>query len=95
VQLAPPAREQGVVDRVAHQGVREAEPSRSVVVEQPGREGRVERLVERLRELTHFDHLYVGGGNGHRLTVDLGPKATIVSNTAGILGGIKLWERHE
>jgi polyphosphate glucokinase len=40
-----------------------------------------------------FDHLYIGGGNSrrvarHTLTDDI----TIVDNTAGILGGIKLWE---
>ena len=54
---------------------------------------RVRRAVATLDALLFFDRIYVGGGNASRVTVDLGPRATIVSNTAGILGGIKLWER--
>ena len=34
-------------------------------------------------------------GNAKRLDFDPGENVEIVSNTAGILGGIKLWERHE
>ena len=41
--------------------------------------------------LLHFDRLYVGGGNAKKLKVDLGHRVEIVDNTAGILGGIKLW----
>lgn len=54
---------------------------------------RVQRAVATLDALVVFDHLYVGGGNGTKVTADLGPRTTIVSNTAGVLGGIKLWER--
>lgn len=54
---------------------------------------RVQRAVATLDALVVFDHLYVGGGNGAKVTADLGPRTTIVSNTAGLLGGIKLWER--
>jgi polyphosphate glucokinase len=43
-----------------------------------------------------FDHLYIGGGNARRVDRDaLGDvleRITVVDNTAGILGGIKLWE---
>jgi polyphosphate glucokinase len=40
-----------------------------------------------------FDHLYIGGGNSRRVRRDhLDPDVTIVDNTAGILGGIKLWQ---
>ncbi len=53
---------------------------------------RVAKALDNLDVLLCFDRLYVGGGNAGRLTVDLGPKATMVDNTAGILGGIKLWE---
>ena len=53
---------------------------------------RVRDAVATLDALVFFDHLYVGGGNASKLTVDLGPKATIVDNAAGILGGIRLWE---
>ncbi|MPY93612.1 MAG: ROK family protein [Acidimicrobiia bacterium] len=53
---------------------------------------RVLRAVETFDTLLQFDRLYVGGGNATKLRVDLGHRAQIVDNTAGILGGIKLWE---
>jgi polyphosphate glucokinase len=54
---------------------------------------RVKLAVETLDALLFFDHVYIGGGNSVRVTADLGPKASIVDNAAGILGGIKLWEQ--
>lgn len=54
---------------------------------------RVKLAVETLDALFFYDQVYLGGGNSRRVTADLGPKATIVDNEAGILGGIKLWER--
>jgi polyphosphate glucokinase len=53
---------------------------------------RVLEAVEMFDALLHIDRLYVGGGNAKKLTVDLGHRATLVDNAAGILGGIKLWE---
>jgi polyphosphate glucokinase len=53
---------------------------------------RVDLAIRAVRELTFFDHCYVGGGNSSRVTLDLPPDVTLVSNEAGILGGIKLWE---
>jgi len=57
---------------------------------------RVRRALETLDAMLFFDHVYIGGGNSRRISLDdLGPlasRATIVENTAGILGGIKLWE---
>jgi polyphosphate glucokinase len=53
---------------------------------------RVLRAVETFDALLQFDRLYVGGGNAKKLRVDLGHRAEIVDNAAGILGGIKLWE---
>jgi polyphosphate glucokinase len=52
---------------------------------------RVRRGVDTLRALCFFDHCYVGGGNAKHLTGDLADDVTTVDNTAGILGGIKLW----
>jgi polyphosphate glucokinase len=52
---------------------------------------RVLDAVEAFRALTFFDHCYIGGGNSARLS-DLPPSVSIVDNSAGILGGIKLWE---
>jgi polyphosphate glucokinase len=53
---------------------------------------RVRRAVKNIDELLFFDHLYVGGGNAVHLNIDLGPKATVVDNSAGITGGLKLWD---
>jgi polyphosphate glucokinase len=52
---------------------------------------RVRRAIETMRALTFFDHCYIGGGNAKHLTGDLGDQVSTVDNTAGILGGIKLW----
>jgi polyphosphate glucokinase len=57
---------------------------------------RVREAMANVDELFFFDHLYIGGGNARRINRDeLGAileRITIVDNTAGILGGIKLWE---
>ena len=48
--------------------------------------------IESLRDLTNFDHLYIGGGNSRLLDEELPRDVSIVSNTAGILGGVRLWQ---
>jgi polyphosphate glucokinase len=53
---------------------------------------RVLAAVEMFDALLHIDRLYVGGGNAEKLTLDLGHRVEIVDSSAGILGGIKLWE---
>lgn len=54
---------------------------------------RVLKAIANMRAIFFFDHLYVGGGNSRRLVRDrLDDDVTIVDNSAGILGGIKLWE---
>lgn len=53
---------------------------------------RVVEAIDQLRKLTNFDHLYIGGGNSKKLGVKLPEDVSVVDNTAGILGGIKLWE---
>jgi polyphosphate glucokinase len=47
--------------------------------------------IDSLRNLTNFDHLYIGGGNARLLDAQLPRDVSIVSNTAGILGGVRLW----
>jgi polyphosphate glucokinase len=54
---------------------------------------RLAATLEILRELVFFDHCYIGGGNSRHVTLDLPPDVHLADNTAGILGGIKLWER--
>jgi polyphosphate glucokinase len=55
---------------------------------------RVRKAVGIFRALTFFDQCFVGGGNSRRISIDLGADVSIVDNSAGILGGIKLWEGH-
>lgn len=52
---------------------------------------RVRRVIDVLTGLTHFDHLYIGGGNSKHVMGDLPKTITIVSNEAGIDGGAALW----
>ena len=54
---------------------------------------RVRKAVATLDALLYPDHVYIGGGNSSRITIDLGDKVTLVDNSAGILGGLRLWER--
>jgi polyphosphate glucokinase len=56
---------------------------------------RVHKALFWIEDVLYPDRIYIGGGNAKRLDFDPGPTVEIVSNTAGILGGIKLWERHE
>ena len=48
-----------------------------------------------LERMVLFDRMYVGGGNARHLALDLGPRVERVSNTAGITGGIRLWDRYD
>jgi predicted TIM-barrel fold metal-dependent hydrolase len=52
---------------------------------------RVARTIEVLRTVVNFDHLYLGGGNAKKLTFELPPDITVVPNTDGLTGGIRLW----
>jgi polyphosphate glucokinase len=52
---------------------------------------RVKRAIDTLRELTHFDKLYIGGGNADRIKFELDPDVQIISNEAGVKGGAWLW----
>ena len=53
---------------------------------------RVLKAIGFIATLTSFDILYIGGGNARRLQGDLPAKTRIVSNQAGITGGIRLWD---
>jgi polyphosphate glucokinase len=52
---------------------------------------RVRKAIDTMRALSFFDHCYIGGGNSKHLSDDLAADVSTVDNTAGILGGIKLW----
>jgi polyphosphate glucokinase len=53
--------------------------------------GRVGKAIDAYDEFLFFDRVYLGGGNSAKLTVPPHPKAQIVSNNAGITGGLKIW----
>ena len=55
-------------------------------------EGRVVRMLAQLRAVVNFDTLYIGGGDAQDLTVKLPDDVHIVSNDAGITGGVRLWD---
>lgn len=54
---------------------------------------RVKRAIEFLRTLTHFDMLYIGGGNATRIDFELDPDVKTISNDAGVKGGAWLWHK--
>lgn len=53
---------------------------------------RILTMVDGLRPVFGWDHLYVGGGNAKHLTVALGDDVTVVANIAGILGSVRAWD---
>lgn len=52
----------------------------------------VQQAIDNMRTMVNFDRLYVGGGNAKRLDFKLPKGVSLVDNSAGILGGIKLWD---
>jgi len=85
---------------IAHQPFRKGETYNDQIGEAARKEigeerwnRRVQKAIKNMRAMMFFDHLYIGGGNSRRLVRDdLDDDVTIIDNTAGILGGIKLWE---
>ena len=53
---------------------------------------RLAAAIEVLRALTFFDHLYIGGGNSRLVNLALPRDVSVVDNTAGVLGGLRLWD---
>ncbi len=54
---------------------------------------RVARVIEILRSLVHFDHLYIGGGNAQHLSLMLPQDVSVVPNVDGLIGGAGLWRQ--
>lgn len=54
---------------------------------------RVHLALANFVQLVNFDRCYVGGGNARHLKGHLEAPFEVVDNVAGILGGIRLWER--
>lgn len=65
-----------------------------VALDRAGRSAWLRQLrhaIDALRALTSFDHLYVGGGNSRLVRLKLPRDVSVVDNSAGILGGVRLW----
>ena len=54
---------------------------------------RLRRVLASITTLVGFDMLYIGGGNAKHVEVELAPNMQIVSNEAGIIGGVRLWDK--
>jgi len=52
---------------------------------------RLVRAIQTMDLVFNYDRLYIGGGNAARITVKLPENVKIVSNAAGLLGGLALW----
>jgi polyphosphate glucokinase len=54
---------------------------------------RVKRALKCITVLVGYDTLYIGGGNAKNVDLDLSGNIRIVSNEAGITGGVRLWDK--
>ena len=53
---------------------------------------RMERVLQIVKTVFNYDHLYISGGNSSKLSFELGERISIVSNIDGIKGGARLWQ---
>jgi polyphosphate glucokinase len=51
----------------------------------------LQEAIEQTVKTFNWDHLYLGGGNTKKIEFDLPRNIKIVSNEAGLLGGVALW----
>ena len=52
---------------------------------------RLRKALRALERLFNYNRVYLGGGNAKKVAGELPPHAEIISNMAGLLGGIALW----
>ncbi len=53
---------------------------------------RLKRVLACIETLVGYDTLYIGGGNSQQVDISLPRNVRIVSNEAGITGGVRLWD---
>ncbi len=51
----------------------------------------LQAAIKQTKQLFNWDHLYLGGGNTKKITFTPPQNVSIVSNEAGVLGGVALW----
>ncbi len=56
---------------------------------------RMQEVFEILKTVFNYDTLYIGGGNGKKLTFKLDDNMKLVTNEDGIKGGARLWTMDE
>jgi polyphosphate glucokinase len=54
---------------------------------------RLSRGLTNITTLVGFDTLYLGGGNAKHVDLELATNIRLVSNEAGITGGVRLWDK--
>ncbi len=54
---------------------------------------RLRRVLACITTLVGFDTLYIGGGNAKQVDIELATNIHLVSNEAGITGGVRLWDK--
>jgi polyphosphate glucokinase len=53
---------------------------------------RLEKAIASLQNLFNYDYLYIGGGEGTRVKIQLPENVKLIPNISGLLGGIALWQ---
>ena len=51
----------------------------------------LQEAIDQTSKLFNWDHLYLGGGNAKKIEFEMPKNVKIVSNEAGLLGGVALW----
>ena len=54
---------------------------------------RMKKVIDVLKTVFNYDHLYIGGGNSKKISFETDDTITKVSNLDGIRGGAKVWQR--
>lgn len=54
---------------------------------------RVEKVIEILKTVFNFDHLYISGGNAKKIKFKLAKNISLANNQDGIKGGARLWHK--
>lgn len=54
---------------------------------------RIMRVIDILKTVFNYDHLYIGGGNSADIAFKLDNNISIVNNKDGIKGGARLWNQ--
>jgi hypothetical protein len=54
---------------------------------------RIRKVIDILKTVVTYDMLYIGGGNARLIDPPLPANVEAVANTAGITGGVRLWDQ--